>query len=611
MSPVDGLARRAALAAALSLAAACGGGEPPAADPDAALPPFDADRALCGNGVVEPGEVCDDGTNDRFAGGCLPGCAAVDTSDDVFRVAMHEIAIELPPADWEALRHEIKSRHAIFGTGLDCRMHTFDSPYTWYAADVTIDGERLPSVGLRKKGHLGSQSTLRPSLKVDFGKFVDGRSCHALEGFSIDNNKQDPSLARACTAYQLMTAAGVPAPRCTHAHVVVNGADQGVYTLHEEVDGELLARRFRDDDGTLYEGTASDFRPEFVGGFEQETNRAHDARTDLAAVMTALAAGDGELEAALAEVVNLDAFYRFWAAEVLVWHRDGYAGNANNFFLYADPSDRGRFRFLPWGVDAAFNDNTQAGVPDSVMAFSALTRRLYAIPSARARYHAALDELLATAWDPAALTARIDAIGAAADPLLSATARSERATVAASVKAMITGRAAEIAAARAAGDPAWTLPMRSLPCRIPSGSARGSFSTTWGSIGQNAFTAGTGTFVLDITGEATVTATRTGARAGNSGGNRVQVLGDAAGNRRYTMTVPYPDTRWFDPFSVVGDYPLVQPPMNVTINETDLTSGAVLRRFELGEGTWTFTAASLTTGQPVAGSFTGMLFRVP
>jgi hypothetical protein len=600
-----------ALAAAAGLTgAACSGDDASRADPDAAQPADAPDGPACGNGVVEAPEACDDGANDRFAGGCLPGCTGVDDSDAVFATPMHEIALALPPASWEALRHEIKSRHAIFGTGLDCRMHTFDSPYAWYAADVTIDGVTLPSVAVRKKGHLGSQSTLRPALKLDVDQLVDGRRFHALEGFSLDNNKQDPSLARTCTAYALMTAAGIPAPRCTHAHVVVNGADQGVYTLHEEIDHDFLARAFRDDDGNLYEGTANDFRPEFVGGFEQDTNREHPARLDLAAVMSALASPDAALPAALDDVVDLEAFYRFWAAETLVWHRDGYSGNANNFFLYADPSDRGRFRFLPWGVDGTFNGNSQAGVPDSVMAFSALTSRLYAIPAERARYHAALDDLLAHAWDPAALAAGVDAVGALADPLLSATARSERAAAATSVKAVIAGRADAIARARAAGDPAWTLPMRGLPCRIPSGSAHGTFATTWGTISQNAFTAGTGTFVLDITGAATVTATRTGARAGTTSGARVQVLGDA-GNRRYTMTVPYPDTRWFDPFSVVGDYPLVQPPISVTIVESDLTSGAVVRRFELGEGTWTFTAASQTTGQAVTGSFTGMLFLVP
>ena len=599
---------RIAAAAVAMAGAGCGGEVAVGGD---AAPAIDALRATCGNAVVEPGELCDDGVNDRLAGGCLPGCLAIDATDEVFAPALREIAIDLPPAMWESLRHEIKSRHAIFGSGLDCRMHPFDSPYTWYAADVHIDGVALPAVAVRKKGHLGSQSTLRPSLKLDFDKLSPGRTFHGIDGFSIDNNKQDPSLARTCTAYALFAAAGIPAPRCSHAHLVVNGEDQGVYTLHEEVDRAFLARHFADAGGTLYEGTASDFRPEFIGGFEQETNQGQAARADLAAVMTALATDDAGVEAALAPLVDLDAFYRFWAAEVLVWHRDGYSGNANNFFLYADPGAGGRFRFLPWGVDSSLSVNGAAAVPDSVMAFSALTQRLYAIPAARARYHAALDDLLARAWDPAALMAGVEAVGVVADPLLSATGRSERATAAAAVEAMIAGRADAIARARAGGPPAWTEPLRALPCRVPSGTARGTFATTWGTIAANVFTSGTGTFVLDIAGTP-VTATRTGARAGTSSGARLQVVGDA-GTRRYTMTVPYPDPRWFDPFSVVGDYPLVQPPMSVSIVESDLSTSpaTTLRRFELGEGTWTFTAASQTNGQAVTGSFTGQLFLVP
>ena len=53
--------------------------------------------------------------------------------------------------------------------------------------------------------------------------------------------------------------------------------------------------------------------------------------------------------------------------------------------------------------------------------------------------------------------------------------------------------------------------------------------------------------------------------------------------------------------------------MAVTIVETDLTTtpATTLRRFELGEGTWTFTAASQTANAVVAGQFTGMLFLVP
>ena len=45
---------------------------------------------------------------------------------------------------------------------------------------------------------------------------------------------------------------------------------------------------------------------------------------------------------------------RFRFADDLLRHWDGYAGNANNFFVYVDPSpgpQRGKMRFLPWGND--------------------------------------------------------------------------------------------------------------------------------------------------------------------------------------------------------------------------------------------------------------------
>ena len=41
-----------------------------------------------------------------------------------------------------------------------------DSPYTYVEVSVTIDGVVFASVGLRKKGFIGSQSTSRPSRKI-------------------------------------------------------------------------------------------------------------------------------------------------------------------------------------------------------------------------------------------------------------------------------------------------------------------------------------------------------------------------------------------------------------------------------------------------------------
>ena len=40
------------------------------------------------------------------------------------------------------------------------------------------------------------------------------------------------------------------------------------------------------------------------------------------------------LDKAVGELVDLDAFYKFWAMEGLLGFWDGYSANRNNFFVY-------------------------------------------------------------------------------------------------------------------------------------------------------------------------------------------------------------------------------------------------------------------------------------
>src|SRR6185503_8445377 len=118
------------------------------------------------------------------------------------------------------------------------------------------------------------------------------------------------------------------------------------------VGDALLARHFADARGPLYEATYSDFRAGWTATFEREDGGPEDRR-DLDAVVAALDQPDAELMAALDRVVDVDRLFRFWAVEVLVGHRDGYAGNANNYYAYHDPASD-RFHLIPWGADRAF-----------------------------------------------------------------------------------------------------------------------------------------------------------------------------------------------------------------------------------------------------------------
>src|SRR5690606_26736905 len=106
-------------------------------------------------------------------------------------------------------------------------------------------------------------------------------------------------------------------------------------------------------------------------------------------------------------------------------------------------------RFLPWGPDAVLRRNTRANVPDSVLAFSELARRVYAVPEGRDRFYAELDRLLAEVWDEDALVARIEAITATVAPALDDAGRAAQAAAAAELADIIRERRGAIAAARA------------------------------------------------------------------------------------------------------------------------------------------------------------------
>jgi hypothetical protein len=254
--------------------------------------------------------------------------------------------------------------------------------------DAQVDGLAFPDVVVRKKGFLGSLSDVRPSLRIDLDDQHPGASFFGVDHLVLNNAAQDPAVVRTCLAYGVLRDAGVPAPRCGFAHVVVNGEDLGAYVHVERPRAAFLRRWFGDDDGALLEGTLSDFAPTWQQTFERERGDERDAARIVEQITAALDVDDDQLLAQLEAVVDLDAFFRFWAAEVVVAHWDGYAGNRNNFLVYAGGD--GRARFIASGMDATFEPLPNTPSP-AVLAHGRLAGRLYAHPEGRARYRDAIE----------------------------------------------------------------------------------------------------------------------------------------------------------------------------------------------------------------------------
>jgi hypothetical protein len=348
--------------------------------------------------ICVSGAGCKKSEDDFF----LPG----DKTNAVFRAnRVVEVNIELAPEDWDTLRYEGRGLASTFSGS------TEQFEYTYFVGTATIDGVTIENVGVRKKGFLGSLSVIRPSLKVNFGKFIPDQTYSGMKRITLNNDLQDPSHTHQVMSYALFRKAGVVAPRCNFAHVTVNGEDLGIYSHVESIKKPFLARHFRDNTGNLYEGQLADFTPELVSRFERKTNKGDHDRSDLDRVVQALTAEDADLLAALEQVMDVDGFLTFWAMEVLTGHWDGYDSNRNNFYFYFDP-ETGLVHFIPWGTDGAFNEGNPfgPGAPVSVFAVSKIAYRLYHCPETRPLYLDRLSSLLDKVWDESALLAEVDRI---------------------------------------------------------------------------------------------------------------------------------------------------------------------------------------------------------
>jgi hypothetical protein len=551
--------------------------------------------------AVSFGGCGDDGGSATDAG-ATADAAVGDPSEAVFDPErLLVVEIDMLEADWDLLRFE--HHDFLEAVGTDCQDSPPPKPYNFYPASVTIDGEVVANVGVRKKGFLGSVTPIRPSLKVKFDEYDADQRWSGLRRLTLNNNNQDESQLNTCMTYHVFREAGSPAPRCNYARVILNGEDLGIFSNVEAIKRPMLRRWFEDDTGNLYEGVVSDFRDGWTDTFELKGDDPLPDRGDLDTVGPALALPDDQVMDALDAVVDVDAYLTFWAAEVLVNHWDGYAGNTNNFFVYHDPTSD-TFRFIPWGPDATFgipNVFPPTDRPASVHAVPSIPRRVYNLTDGRAAYQARLQEVLDDAWDETALLAEVDRIEALIGDHVWQGADFEDGV--SRVRDFITGRRAAIEAELNGTPPPWDHALRGDPCMSKVADIVGTFDTTWESPFPQAFPLGVGSGTMTATyGQTVRNLTNLGFNAGRD---------DVAGGDRQGVFVFGIDGDTSDGFGV---YLGVEPelyttgtiPVDMYTTFAFTLEGPLGPDMDLGGfifGTMELTEAGTGAGEAVTGSF--------
>jgi spore coat protein CotH len=124
---------------------------------------------------------------------------------------------------------------------------------TYARVAVRIDGQDLGDVGFRFKGSYSLKSCVddqgaltceKLSPKLRFTEYDVDKRFYALKCLNLNALLNESNLARERLRYRLYRDRGIITPRTSYAVVTVNGKNEGLFHVVEDIDGRFTDDRF-------------------------------------------------------------------------------------------------------------------------------------------------------------------------------------------------------------------------------------------------------------------------------------------------------------------------------------------------------------------------------
>lgn len=368
---------------------------------------------------------CGDGDSGGSGSGVLP--ANYNPSLDPFdESAVSHYQLTMEPSDWDA-------------------MVSNPADNTWRRASLDWQGETWNDVAVRPSGQRSRvPGNPKPSLRIDFNHFVPARKFHSrfISSVKMVSDTNDPAMMRRRLEDGIYRAAGLPAPRCVHARLSVNGAFKGVYQVEQRMNRGFIREHFGEaalnqlyeflpgpgatwphhDDVTWGGEDPSLYVPHlFVPELDELDPSQPDVKVvDPGSVRDFIRTVNQAPWATIAATVDVDLFCRFMAAEVATGEADGYVSyrvggapglppfRSSNFRIYLNPV-AGKWMVLAWDRESgywALRDSIVTGFDQRI-----LTRNLILADEAtHRRYRSILGELVRGAASVESMETRIEFI---------------------------------------------------------------------------------------------------------------------------------------------------------------------------------------------------------
>jgi len=252
-------------------------------------------------------------------------------------------------------------------------MYDFPSSNEMHPAQVHFKNafidEVIDSVGIRIRGNT-SRVNDKKSFKLSFNTYKTGGKFYSLEKLNLNGEHNDPSIARSKISWDQFNAIKAISSRAAHAAVFINENYYGLYISVEHIDETFIKKNFEDDSGNLWkclnknigradlnyiDGNQNSYK---IGSqdrvYDLKTNTDLDDYSKLVEFIDFLNNSDDEtFRKKLSQKVNLLGLLQVFGMNVLTGMWDDYWGNANNYYLYHEPT-RDMFHIIPYDYDNTF-----------------------------------------------------------------------------------------------------------------------------------------------------------------------------------------------------------------------------------------------------------------
>ncbi len=265
---------------------------------------------------------------------------------------------------------------------------------------LTYNGETISPIGIRYKGSVGAfvggltgEDWLNPSgrktaTKLSMKFKIDWKGYHStfynlktlqLHSMNLDNSQMHDRLG-----YWLFRKMGVPAPRCIHTKLYINGEYNGLFSLVEQIDEQFTEYHFSDGSGNLYKEVwplKSDNSIQSDRNFYQGlvTNKIQGTNIGIikSFAENILNADDSEIQTVIDHHMDLNKTIALAVVDRAIrnddgpfhWYCDWGSCDPHNFFWYENPTNN-KVHLIPWDLDNAFeniisNSNPVTAIADS------------------------------------------------------------------------------------------------------------------------------------------------------------------------------------------------------------------------------------------------------